>query len=125
MPAIQAGLAARARTTREISSVNVRACGLLRTRRVEMIERWRCSAEICRSSRDARFMRRIVGREQQIGFGQVLDVNESVGRREPRLDAGAIGLDRAVGRECPGRRRQPRFARGLAGLGREDIRDRR
>ncbi len=75
--------------------------------------------------RDACFMRGIVGGEQKIGFRQVLDVHESIGGCEPRLDAGAIRLHRAVRGERPGRCRQPGFAGGIARLGREGIGDRR
>src|SRR3569833_1504651 len=87
MPAIQAGLATRTR--------------LLGARRVEMIKRWPCRTEMCCGGRNAGLVRGIVGREQKIGFRQILHVNKSIGRQEPLLDAGTIRLDLALGRDRP------------------------
>ena len=58
----------------------------VRARGVEVIERWRCAAEACHGGGKARLVRGIVGREQQIGFRQILHMDEAVGRRKPRLE---------------------------------------
>ena len=68
---------------------------MIRSRRVEMIKRWR-RAELRRCGSHAGLMRGIVGGEQQVRLRQVLHMDEGVGRRQPRFDACPIGPHLAI-----------------------------
>src|SRR5258708_31194930 len=86
-----------------------------------MVERRYRRAEARRCRRRAGLMGCIVGSEQQIGLGQILDMHEGIGAGEPRLDPGAIGLHLAVGAKGPGRRCEPSPACSIARRPREAI----
>ena len=64
---------------------------LLGPRRIEATAMVRRTTRRRRGRRDACFMRGVIRGEQKIGLRRVLDVHESIGGCEPRLDAGRSG----------------------------------
>src|SRR5689334_8937881 len=84
---------------------------LIWPRGVKMIKRWSEGTDPRRCSRDTRFMRRIIGGEQEVRLRQILRVHESVRGKKLYLDAFSIGPHFAIAGEDPGRSRKP----GLAG----------